>query len=326
MDIESIAAPWMWAAFTGLILGFLALDLLVFHRKAHEVPIREALGWSGFWIAVALAFNALIWFQFGASKGLEFLTGYLLEKSLSVDNLFVFLVVFSYFGTPAYLQHRVLFWGILGALVLRVVFIVVGAALLNRFHWFVFVFGGFLVFTGIRLFFQKDEEFDPQRNLALRLFRRVVPAVETYHGARFFVRDAGRWFATPLALVLIVIEASDVVFAVDSIPAIFAVTRDPFIVYTSNIFAILGLRALFFLLAGVLRKLVYLHHGLSAILVFVGLKMLLAEIWPIPIEVSLLVVAGLLAITVLASIWKTRSGLPPGTSRSAESVRDGTPE
>lgn len=313
MDSVTLASPWMWVAFTGFVVGLLVLDLLVFHKEAHEVRFREALFWSIVWVALALVFNAVVWAAWGPVKGLEFLTGYLLEKSLSVDNLFVFLVVFSYFGVPPSLQHRVLFWGILGALVMRALFIVAGAALLQAFDWILYVFGAFLVFTGAKLAFQKDESVHPERNLALRLFRRVFPVVPDYRGDRFFVREAGareggagRCFATPLALVLVVIEATDVVFAVDSIPAIFAVTRDTFIVYTSNIFAILGLRALFFLLAGTLRRFVYLRHGLAVVLGFIGVKMLVSECCHIPIAVSLAVVSGILAAAIAASLWKTR--------------------
>ncbi len=313
MDSVTLASPWMWVAFTGFVVGLLVLDLLVFHKEAHEVRFREALFWSIVWVALALVFNAVVWAAWGPVKGLEFLTGYLLEKSLSVDNLFVFLVVFSYFGVPPSLQHRVLFWGILGALAMRALFIVAGAALLQAFDWVLYVFGAFLVFTGVKLAFQKDESVHPERNLALRLFRRVFPVVPDYRGDRFFVREAGarvggagRCFATPLTLVLVVIEATDVVFAVDSIPAIFAVTRDTFIVYTSNIFAILGLRALFFLLAGTLRRFVYLRHGLAVVLGFIGVKMLVSECCHISIAVSLAVVSGILAAAIAASLWKTR--------------------
>lgn len=316
--VSSLASPWMWVAFTGLVVGLLVLDLVVFHKEAHEVRFREALLWSIVWVVLALAFNVVVWAAWGPVKGLEFLTGYLLEKSLSVDNLFVFLVVLAYFGVPLSLQHRVLFWGVLGALIMRAVFIVAGAALLQAFDWVLYVFGAFLVFTGVKLLFQKDEAVHPERNLALRLFRKVFPVTPEYRGDRFFVREAAgredgarRWVATPLALVLVVIEATDVVFAVDSIPAIFAVTRDTFIVYTSNIFAILGLRALFFVLAGVLRRFVYLRHGLAVVLAFIGVKMLVSECCHIPIAVSLAVVSGILAAAIGASLWRTRDGSQP---------------
>src|SRR3990172_8353799 len=259
----TVGTPLLWGAFTLFVLGLLALDLGVFHRKAHAVGPREALGWSLFWIALALLFNAGVVWWCGAQRGLEFLTGYLIEKALSVDNIFVFLVIFSYFSVPAAYQHRVLFWGILGAIIFRVIFILAGAALLAAFHWVIYVFGGLLILTAVRIVRARDEEVHPERNPLLRLVRRVVPVVSTYQGARFFVRAGGRLMATPLLLVLVVVEATDIVFAIDSIPAIFAVTGDAFIVYTSNIFAILGLRALFFLLAAVLNRFHYLKVGLG---------------------------------------------------------------
>src|SRR3989304_4165569 len=265
----TVGTPLLWGAFTLFVLGLLALDLGVFHRKAHAVGPREALGWGLFWIALALLFNAGAGWGVGAQRGLEFLTGYLIEKALSVDNIFVFLVIFSYFSVPAAYQHRVLFWGILGAIIFRVIFILAGAALLAAFHWVIYVFGGLLILTAVRIVRARDEEVHPERNPLLRLVRRYVPVVSTYQGARFFVRAGGRLMATPLLLVLVVVEATDIVFAIDSIPAIFAVTGDPFIVYTShppNIFAILGLRALFFLLAGVLTRSQYLKSGLGLVL------------------------------------------------------------
>jgi tellurite resistance protein TerC len=269
------------------VLAMLALDLGVFQRHAHAVTFKEAAVWSAVWVGLALAFATGIW-QFwhlwepeqpdrGPAKAVEFLTGYLVEKSLSVDNLFVFLVIFRYFGVPAHLQHRVLLWGILGALILRATLILVGAALLAAFHWMTFVFGAFLIYTGYKLLRSVEEEIDPERNLFLRLARRFLPVVEGYDSSRFWVRHGGRWHATPLPLVLLVVETTDVVFALDSIPAVFGITRDPFIVYTSNIFAILGLRALYFLLANFLGRFRYLNVGLAAVMVFVGLKMLLEE-------------------------------------------------
>ena len=240
MPLDSIGTPPLWIGFTLFVLAMLALDLGVFHRKAHVVGIREALAWTAVWITLALGFNVGVYVWFGAERALEFLTGYVIEKALSVDNIFVFLVVFAVFAVPAALQHRVLFWGILGALVMRAVFILAGAALLQRFHWIVYVFGGFLVITGVKLLLHSGDEIHPERNPVYRLFRRLVPAVSDYRGARFTVVESGRRYATPLLAVLVVVEATDVVFAVDSIPAIFAVTIDPFIVYTSNIFAILG--------------------------------------------------------------------------------------
>src|SRR5262245_51296186 len=283
MGVESVGSPGLWLGFTVFVLAMLALDLGVFHREAHVVRFREALGWSGLWVGLALAFNALVYHWFGAERGLEFLTGYLIEKALSVDNIFVMLVVFSFFAVPAAYQHRVLFWGILGALVMRGIFILAGAALLQRFHFVLYLFGGFLVFTGIRLMRQSGDSVRPGENPVYRLFCRLVPTVHEYHGTRFTVVKEGKRYATPLLAALVVVEATDLVFAVDSIPAIFAVTSDPFIVYTSNIFAILGLRALYFLLAGVMEKFHYLKLGLSLVLCFVGAKMLLLDFYKIPI-------------------------------------------
>jgi tellurite resistance protein TerC len=306
MDIATIATPSMWAAFTGLVLAMLALDLGVFHRQAHEVGMREAAIWSVVWVALALAFNGWLTASFGTQRGMEFLTGYLIEKALAVDNIFVFLVIFASFKVPAAYQHRVLFWGILGALVMRALFIFAGAALLMRFHWVIYVFGAFLLLTGAKLLWQRDSEPHPERNPLYRLFTRLVPSVAEYHGARFAVRRAGRWVATPLLLVLVLIEVTDLVFAVDSIPAIFAVTRDPFIVYTSNIFAILGLRAMFLLLAGVMDRFAYLKVGLSFVLMFVGAKMVLMDVYKIPIGVSLALIAAILATAVLLSLARER--------------------
>lgn len=294
---------WMvWVGFNLFVLGMLALDLGVFHRRAHAVTLREAGIWSAVWVALALAFNGVIYWAWGSDKALEFLTGYLIEKSLSVDNLFVFLMIFSYFSVPAMHQHRVLYWGIIGALIMRGIFIATGVALLNAFHWMIYVFGGFLVITGIRLMFSTDKEVEPERNPVLRIVRRLLPVTTHYHGQSFFIRVEGRTWATPLLLVLLVVETTDVVFALDSIPAIFAITRDPFIVYTSNVFAILGLRALYFLLAGVMEMFRFLQIGLAFVLTFVGCKMLVAEFYPIPILFSLAVVASILAIACLASL------------------------
>jgi tellurite resistance protein TerC len=270
--------------------------------------MREALGWSVVWISLALIFNAGVYFWFGPDRALEFLTGYLIEKALSVDNLFVFLVLFSYFAVPAKLQHGVLFWGIVGALIMRAGFIVAGAALIQNFHWIIYIFGAFLVFTGIKLLAAKESEIHPERNLVIRMFRKLVPCVPDYRGAKFSVKEAGRRYATPLLLVLITIEATDIVFAVDSIPAVFAITTDPFIVFTSNIFAILGLRALYFLLAGMLGKFRYLKVGLGLVLAFVGIKMLLIGWIHIPIALSLGMVAGILGISVAASWFFPSTG------------------
>jgi tellurite resistance protein TerC len=291
----------LWGGFIIFLLGMLALDLGVMHRKPHAIGAREALGWSVFWISLALLFNLGILHFFGAEKALEFLTGYVIEKALSVDNIFVFLVIFSYFSVPAMYQHRLLFWGVLGAIVLRIIFILAGAALLAHFHWIIFVFGGFLVLTGIRLLVMR-EEAEPEKNIFIRLFRRVMPVTDDYEGFRLVVRRDGKRFATTLLLVLVTIEATDVLFAVDSIPAVFAVTSDPFIVFTSNIFAILGLRALFFLLADVIEKFYLLKPALGLVLVFVGAKMLVSGVYVVPIGASLAVIAVLLAGAVVLSL------------------------
>ena len=304
MGPESIGTPGMWISFIVFVLAMLALDLGVFHRKAHEVRVREALIWTAVWISLALAFNLGVYFWFGSERALEFLTGYVLEKALSVDNIFVFIVVFSVFAVPAKLQHRVLLWGILGAMVMRAIFIGLGGALLYRFHSVAYLLGAFLVFTGIKLLVQRGGAVHPERNPLFRLFRRFVPSVDHYRSGHFTVVRAGKRYATPLFLVLVAIEATDIVFAVDSIPAIFAVTTDPFIVFTSNIFAILGLRALYFALAEIMGKFHYLKVGLSLALVFVGAKMLLAGIYKIPILASLGVIAALLAASIVASLLR----------------------
>ncbi|MCS6954086.1 MAG: TerC family protein [Bryobacterales bacterium] len=325
MGLESIGTPLLWVGFTLFVLAMLALDLGVFHRRAHEVRMAEALAWTVVWIVLALAFNVGVYFWFGSHRALEFLTGYLIEKALSVDNIFVFLVIFSYFAVPPAFQHRVLFWGVLGALVMRAIFIVVGAALLQRFHWVIYVFGAFLVFTAIKLFLQRASEVHPERNPVFLLFRRMVPSVSDYRGQRFVVKEGGQWRATPLLLVLVCVEATDLVFAVDSIPAIFAVTRDPFIVYTSNIFAILGLRALYFVLAGMMARFHYLRVGLAIVLGFVGVKMLISEFYKVPITLSLAVVAGVLSVSVVASwLWPPEVARPiPHAARVADPSGDG---
>lgn len=291
-----------WILFTGFVVGMLALDLGVFHRSAHVVSRREAAGWSAFWIGLALLFNVGVFWQMGTDAGIQWTTGYLIEKSLSVDNVFVFLIIFAAFRVPPEYQHRVLFWGVLGALVMRAGMIALGVTLLETFDWIIYVFGTLLVVTGIRIFRSRGDEPDVGHNLFVRATRRWFNVTEGYRGQRFIVREAGTWALTPLALVLIVIETTDVVFAVDSIPAIFAVTRDPFIVYTSNVFAILGLRALFFLLAGYLNELPLLKPALAAILLFVGGKMLLADVGHLPPLVSLAVVAGILSVAVVLSL------------------------
>jgi tellurite resistance protein TerC len=302
MEITTIATPWMWAGFTLFVLAMLALDLGVFHRQAHAVKVREAAIWSVVWISLALAFNGWIASAFGAQRALEFLSGYLIEKALAVDNIFVFIVIFSSFRIPAAYQHRVLFWGILGALVMRAAFIFLGAALLTRFHWIMYVFGAFLLLTGIKLLIQRDSEPHPEHNPLFKLFTRMLPSTPTLDGPHFTTRVDGRLLATPLLLVLVLIEITDLVFAIDSIPAIFAITTDPFIVFTSNIFAILGLRSMFFLLAGAMDRFHYLKIGLAFVLIFVGAKMGLMDIYKIPIGTSLAVIAGILA-TAIAGSW-----------------------
>ena len=296
----------MWVGFNILVLALLSLDLFVFHREAHEVSLKEAAGWSAFWVSLSLLFNLGIYHFMGAQVGLEFLTGYLIEKALSVDNIFVFVLIFSYFNVPPRYQHRVLFWGILGALVMRGAMIGAGAALIHQFHWIIYVFGAFLVFTGIRMAMQTEHAIEPESNPVIRLIRRLIPVTNVYHGQKFFVKEevGGRLrrVATPLFVVLVLVETTDLIFAVDSIPAIFAITTDPFIVYTSNVFAILGLRALYFLLAGVIHKFHYLKLGLSVVLVFVGAKMLLIDIYKVPIGLSLGVIAAMLGTSVAASL------------------------
>ena len=311
---DSVGTPALWAGFTAFVLAMLALDLGVFHRQAHAVRLREAATWSLVWVALAMAFNLGVFHAFGAERGLEFLAGYLIEKALAVDNIFVFLVLFSSFAVPPALQHRVLFWGILGALVMRAAFIMLGAALIARFHWVLYVFGAVLVLTGVKLLLQRHAEIHPERNPLFRLFARLVPSVPDYHGAAFTVVRGGRRLATPLLMVLIAIEATDLVFAVDSIPAVFAVTRDPFIVYTSNIFAILGLRSMYFLLAGVIERFVYLKVGLALVLAFVGTKMLVVDLYKVPIAISLAVIATLLGGSIVVS-WLAG---PPGERRDPE--------
>jgi len=297
---------WLWAGFNLFVLGMLAVDLGIFHRQAHAVSMREAGTWSAVWIALALIFNLGVWKFLGPQPGVEFLTGYLIEKSLSIDNIFVIALLFAYFKVPGEYQHRVLFWGILGALVMRAAFILAGAALLDRFHWIIYLFGGFLVLTGIKMAFAPEHGVEPERNPVVRLVRRLMPVTAEFRGASFFVRAGGRRAATPLFLVLVMVEFTDLVFAVDSIPAIFAVTRDPFLVYTSNVFAILGLRSLYFLLAGVMHKFEYLKLGLAAILVFVGAKMALVDWVKVPTVLSLGVIAAILALAVAASLFKAR--------------------
>lgn len=296
---------WLCAAVLGLILAMLALDLRA-HRRAHVVGVREAAAWSAAWVSLGLAFGGVVWWMFGAEAGGEYYAGYLIEKSLAVDNVFVFALIFGYFAVPRMYQHRVLFYGVLGALVLRAIFIAGGAALLGRFHWVLYVFGVILLYTGWRMFRHRNEEMDLSANPVLRLARRVIPTTDDYDGQKFWVRRAGRWVATPLFMVLVLVETSDLIFAVDSIPAIFAITQEPFIVFTSNAFAILGLRAMYFLLADLMHRFVYLKAGLAAILILVGIKMLLIDIWKVPIGLSLAAIAACLVFAVTASLRATR--------------------
>ncbi|HYG57740.1 MAG TPA: TerC family protein [Symbiobacteriaceae bacterium] len=294
--------PWLLIGFNVLVLVMLALDLGVFHRKAHSVSLKEAAIWSVVWISLALAFNAGIYFLAGRELALEFLSGYLIEKALSVDNIFVFVLIFSYFKVPSQYQHRVLFWGVLGALAMRAALIAVGAALISTFHWVLYLFGAFLVYTGVKMARQKHEAADPGNTAVVRLVRRIIPVSSQYRGQAFFSLENGKRVATPLFLVLILVEVSDLIFAVDSIPAIFAVTSDPFLVYTSNVFAILGLRSLYFLLAGVVDKFRYLKLGLAAVLSFVGIKMLIVDFYKVPTPISLMVILGLIGLSIAASL------------------------
>lgn len=304
MGVETVGTPALWIGFALLVIIVLVLDLGVFHRTAHQVSLREASIWSLVWISLALLFNVVVFVWLGVRPGLEFLTGYLVEEALSVDNLFVFVAIFAYFAVPKVLHHRVLFWGILGAVIMRAIFIVLGTALLQKFHWIVYIFGSFLVFTGIKFLVQQEAEVEPERNPVLRLFKRFVPLVSDYRGTHFFVVEGGRRYATPLALVLVTVEMTDLVFAVDSIPAVLAVTRDPFIVYTSNIFAILGLRSIYFMIAGIMNLFHYLKTGLALVLMFVGMKMLLSDLYHIPIVVSLAFIAVSIGGSIVLSLLR----------------------
>jgi tellurite resistance protein TerC len=299
---ESIGSPVLWLGFIAFVLAMLAVDLGVFHRKTHAVGWKEAAVWSAVWIALAAIFNAGVYVWFGPQKALEFSTGYLIEKALAVDNIFVFVVVFSAFAVPAMYQHRVLFWGVLGALVMRAAFIFAGSALLQRFHWVMYAFGAVLVLTGIKLLLRRNETLHPENNPLVRAVRRIIPITPGFVGSCFLAKLGGRWFATPLLLALVAVEVTDLVFAVDSIPAIFAVTTDPFIVFASNVFAILGLRSLYFLLVGVVEKFRHLKVGLSLVLAFVGTKMLLLDVVKIPIALSMGIIVAILAVSIVTSL------------------------
>ena len=302
-----------WVAFNVFVITMLVLDLGVFHRKSHVIKFKESLVWCAIWISLALLFNVGIYIWDGKKMAIEFLTSYLIELSLSVDNLFVFLLIFSYFRVPAKYQHRVLFWGILGAVIMRAIFIAAGITLIQKFHWIIYIFGGFLIFSGIKLALEKDKEIHPEKNPVLKLFRRFMPVLSRYKEGKFFLRRNQRYYATPLFIVLLVVETTDVMFALDSIPAVIAITTDPFIVYTSNVFAILGLRAIFFALAGIMRLFHYLHYGLSFILVFVGVKMLVSKFYEIPVEIALGVILAVLTTSVVASMVKPQKteGISP---------------
>jgi tellurite resistance protein TerC len=299
---------WLWIGFNVFVLLMLAVDLGIFHRKAHEVSVKEAAGWSVVWVTLALLFNYGIYHFMGRQAGMEFLTGYLIEKALSVDNIFVFVLIFAFFNVPSRYQHRVLFWGIIGALLMRGAMIGAGAYLIKQFHWIIYIFGAFLVITGLRMATQDEHAIEPESNPVIRLVRRFIPVTSRYHGQNFFVHEAekpgglARRVATPLFVALVLVETTDLIFAVDSIPAIFAVTEDPFIVYTSNVFAILGLRSLYFLLAGVIHKFHYLKLGLSVVLIFVGAKMLLTDVYKVPVGLSLGIIALFLLLSVVASL------------------------
>jgi tellurite resistance protein TerC len=313
MTHASIGSPLLWVGFLAFVLAMLAVDLGVFHRRAHAVSMKEAGVWTMVWIALAALFNLGVYAWFGSGSALEFATGYLIEKALAVDNIFVFVVIFSAFAIPAAYQHRVLFWGVLGALIMRAGFIAAGSALLQRFHWAMYAFGALLAITGIKLLLRRGRaahDAHPEQNAVVRGLRRLLPVTPDLVGDKFLVKQDGRRFATPLLLALVAIEVSDVLFAVDSIPAIFAVTLDPFIVFTSNVFAILGLRSLYFLLAGALTKFVYLKVGLAAVLIFVGAKMLVVDWYEIPTGISLLSVVAILGVSMLASWAKNRQTKP----------------
>ncbi|WP_394759178.1 TerC family protein [Flavobacterium sp.] len=291
-----------WVCFNVFVILMLALDLGLFNRKAHVIKIKEAMIWSGVWIALALCFNVLLYYWQGEAKALEFFTGYVIEKSLSVDNIFVIVLIFSYFKTPSIHQHKILFWGIIGALIMRAIFIFAGIALLEKFHWMIYIFGAILIFTGYKMLVQKEKKIEPEKNPVIKLFRRIIPMTHELHGGKFFVKLNKKRYATPLFLVLVVVETTDLIFAVDSIPAILAITQDQFIVYTSNVFAILGLRSLYFALAGMIDKFRFLSVGLALILMFVGLKMLIMDFYKLPILIALLVIIIILIISIVASL------------------------
>ena len=302
---------YFWIAFILFVLLMLAIDLGIFHKKNHAVTFKESLAWTMVWSGLAMIFCVVIYFWKGPEKSIEFLTGYIIELSLSVDNLFVFILIFSYFHVPVQYQHKVLFWGILGALVMRVIFIFAGVALITKFHWIIYVFGAIIIFSGLKMLFQKSKKIEPDNNPIIRLVKKMLPVTNEYHGDKFFVKiNKGIWAATPLFIVLVCIEITDLIFAVDSIPAILAITTDSFIVFTSNVFAILGLRSLYFALAGMLHLFRFLHIGLSYILMFIGLKMVFSDVYKIPIEYALIAVLSILVTSIAASlIFKKKQAL-----------------
>ena len=320
MSLDTI----LWISLGVLVVGMLALDLFVFHRDAHEVRMREAAAWSVVWISLGLAFGGVVFLTRGSQAGGEYLAGYLIEKSLSMDNVFLFAMLFGYFAVPSRFQHRVLFWGVVGAIVFRAIFIAAGTTLLEAFHFLIYGFGLLLLLTGIRMWRSKGHAVDPERNIVLRLVRRFIPVTPEYHGQRFFVRHAGKLMATPLFAVLVVVETTDIMFAIDSIPAIFAVTTDPFIVFSSNAFAILGLRSLYFLLAGLIDRFVYLKQGLAALLVFAGVKILVADVYKMPIPLSLAVIVGILVVAVVASVIANRRRPRDDEHAAAEPATEGS--
>jgi tellurite resistance protein TerC len=301
----------LWVGFNILVLAMLALDLGIFHRKDHKISVKEGLIWSGIWIAVALLFNLVVLLLEGHEKAVQFFTGYLIERALSIDNIFIFLLIFTYFKVPEKYQYKVLFWGILGALIFRGLFIALGVIIIAKFHWVLYIFGVFLLFTGIKMAVSEETKIEPEKNPVLKFIRRFLPISNNYEKGRFFARFDKRFFATPLFIVLVVVESTDIVFAFDSIPAIFAITLDPFIVYTSNVFAILGLRALYFAIAGLMDMFYYLKYGLSAILSFVGIKMLISWFYKMPDLMALAIIAGILLVSILLSIWKPGPGEKP---------------
>jgi tellurite resistance protein TerC len=292
----------LWAAFNAFVLGMLALDLGVFHKKSEQISVKNALLWTGIWITLAICFNFFVYEYFGKQQSIEFFTGYIIEKSLSIDNIFVMIMIFSYFQVPAAYQHKVLFWGILGALVMRVIFIFAGIELIQRFHWLIYIFGGFLIITGVRMILAAEIKIQPEKNPLVKVLRNVFPVTRSFEGDNFFVRRDAKLWATPLFVVVVLIETTDLIFAVDSIPAILAITDNPFIVYTSNVFAILGLRSLYFALSGIEKYFHHLKYGLAAILVFVGGKMSMADYVQIPVEVSLIVIVSVLIIAIVTSV------------------------